>query len=204
MVFRLLLILVASLGLPLAALAQGAPAAVGGPAAPVAAPPASGHDALAFYLVAALAAGSALGCVLATNIVRMAMCLLGTLGAVALLYFLLAATFLGVIQLVVYAGGTLIVIVFGVMLTSRAYWERLAPRRGEVLAGGLICVGLLAGLAAVLLTAAWPAGPAEPPGFSVAAIGRALLTTYLVPFELASVLLLAAMIGAGYLALPRK
>src|SRR5512140_1524698 len=66
-------------------------------------------EAVAFYLLAALAAGSALGCVIATNIVRMAMCLLGTLGGVALLYFLLAANFLGVIQLIVYAGGTLIV-----------------------------------------------------------------------------------------------
>jgi len=75
-------------------------------------------EAIAFYLLALLVAGSAFGCVIARNIVRMALCLLGTLGRVALLYFLLSASFLGVIQLIVYAGGTLVVIVFGVMLTA--------------------------------------------------------------------------------------
>jgi len=170
---------------------------------------ASGWETLAFYLVAALVAGSALGCVIATNIVRMASCLLGTLGGVALLYFLLAANFLGVIQLVVYAGGTLIVIVFGVMLTSRAYGIKLRPKRIEAVAGLVVCAALLAGLVGILATTQWHAAdsPALASGQAsddVAAFGKQLLGPYLVPFELVSVLLLAVMIGAAYLAQPAK
>jgi NADH-quinone oxidoreductase subunit J len=159
-------------------------------------------EAIAFYLLAALAAGSALGCVIATNIVRMAMCLLGTLGAVALLYFLMAANFLGVIQLIVYAGGTLILIVFGIMVTSRAYGEKLKPRRSEALIGALVVLALFAGLVAILWRGPWTTVAPADQSNSVAAIGQALLGTYLVPFELASVLLLAVMIGAAYLAQP--
>jgi len=187
------------------ALAQGD--LVSAPAAQAQAPPAppqrgSTGEALAFYVLAAIAAGSALGCVAATNIVRMAMCLLGTLGAVALLYFLMAANFLGVIQLIVYAGGTLIVIVFGVMLTSRAYGVRLRPRPSEALAGLVVCAALFVGLVTILVRTTWKPAATEPQVYEVAQIGSELLSTYLVPFELASVLLLAVMIGAAYLAQP--
>ena len=156
-------------------------------------------EAIAFYLLALLVAGSAFGCVIARNIVRMALCLLGTLGGVALLYFLLSASFLGVIQLIVYAGGTLVVIVFGVMLTSRAAGVQLRPRRSEALGGALVCLGLLAGLVAILTRTPWPRAQSGPQGYDVAQLGNALLSTYLVPFELVSVLLLAVMIGAAYL-----
>jgi NADH-quinone oxidoreductase subunit J len=180
-------------------------------------------ETIAFYLLAALAAGSAIGCVIASNIVRMAMCLLGTLGAVALLYFLMAANFLGAIQLIVYAGGTLIVIVFGVMLTSRAYGSRLRAKKIEVVAGAILCAALFVGLVTILVLQpemsaarlAGVAGLAESSAsvplsaksisahdYTVAEIGHALMSTYLVPFELASVLLLAVMIGAAYLASP--
>lgn len=161
------------------------------------------YEAIAFYLLAAVVVGCALGCVIATNIVRMAMCLLGTLGGVALLYFLMHASFLGVIQLIVYAGGTLIVIVFGVMLTSRSFGARLRPRPFEAVVAALVCVALLVSLAAIFVDAQWRGGAsAAQDSFSVAAFGDALLSTYLVPFEIASVLLLAVMIGAAYLAQP--
>ena len=161
-------------------------------------------EAIAFYLLAAVVAASALGCVIATNIVRMAMCLLGALGGVALLYFLMAADFLGAIQLIVYAGGTLIVIVFGVMLTSRAYGTKLHIRPLEMIGGAVVAVALFAGLTTILLRTAWPAISPSQPRFAVAQIGRELLSTYLVPFELASVLLLAVMIGAAYLVQPER
>jgi NADH-quinone oxidoreductase subunit J len=158
-------------------------------------------ETIAFYVLAALAAGSALGCALATNIVRMAMCLLGTLGAVALLYFLLAANFLGAVQLIVYAGGTLIVIVFGVMLTSRA-GLRLRAKPFETALAGVVCLGLLAGLVAILTRTKWMAEQPVAASFELGRFGTELLNAYLVPFELVSVLLLAVMIGAAYLAQP--
>lgn len=159
-------------------------------------------EALAFYALALLVGGSALGCVIASSIVRMALCLLGTLGGVALLYFLLAANFLGAIQFIVYAGGTLIVIVFGVMLTTRLYGGKLRPKPLEMGAAAVVCLALFAGLSAILLGTHWGVGEAPGEAQPIAAFGNALLTTYLVPFELASVLLLAVMIGAAYLANP--
>lgn len=159
-------------------------------------------EAVLFYMVAAMVVGCALGCVLASNIVRMAAFLFGTLGAVAILYFLMGATFLGSIQLIVYAGGTLIVIIFGVMLTSQAVAARFVPRRVEVIAGAVVCLALFGGLVVAVLDQEWAV--AEPGLFAVAEFGEALLTTYLVPFELAAVLLLAVMIGSAYLARAEK
>ena len=89
-------------------------------------------SAVLFYALRADgAAASALGVVISRNIVRMAVCLLFTLVGVAGLYFLLNAEFLAAVQLVVYAGGTLILIIFGVMLTSKI---AVQPVRAE--AGG--------------------------------------------------------------------
>lgn len=176
------------------------------PAVADAAAPTSGGtaEAVAFYALAGAAALAALGCVIATNIVRMAVCLLGALAAVALLYFLLMAGFLGVVQLVVYAGGTLIVIVFGVMLTSRTYGAKLHAGPLELAGGILVGLALLTGLIAALLPSfsVPPTGAGQPASFTVAEIGTALLAPYLLPFELASVLLLAVMLGAAFLASP--
>src|SRR3954463_440844 len=89
-------------------------------------------NAALFYLFALMAAASALAVVISRNIVRTAVCLLFTLIGVAGLYFLLAAEFLAAVQLVVYAGGTLILIIFGVMLTSKSAFSRFEPRVGEI------------------------------------------------------------------------
>jgi NADH:ubiquinone oxidoreductase subunit 6 (subunit J) len=163
-------------------------------------------EALAFYIFAGVVLASALCVVLSSNIVRAATCLLGTLGGVAGLYFLLNANLLAAIQLIVYAGGTLILIVFGVMLTSKSPWAVFTPTRGQVIAACGVA-GLLAfGLCTLLLgpgAFAHSAGQltASP---QVRAVGAVLLTDYLVPFEAASVLLLVVMIGAAYLARPEK
>src|SRR5437588_12946226 len=89
-------------------------------------------NAVLFWVFAAMAGSSALGVVVSKNIVRMAVFLLFTLAGVAGLYFLLSAEFLAAVQLVVYAGGTLILIIFGVMLTSKSPFSRFAPTPGEI------------------------------------------------------------------------
>src|SRR4051794_34430267 len=89
-------------------------------------------SAVLFYFFAIMSAASALGVVLSRNIVRTAVCLLFTLVGVAGLYFLLNAEFLAAVQLVVYAGGTLILIIFGVMLTSKSPFSRFEPKTVEV------------------------------------------------------------------------
>src|SRR5437016_11727617 len=92
-------------------------------------------SAVLFYVFALMSAISAIGLVLSRNIVRTAVCLLFTLIGVAGLYFLLSAEFLAAVQLVVYAGGTLILIIFGVMLTSKSPFSRFEGKLGEVVIG---------------------------------------------------------------------
>ena len=163
-------------------------------------------SAILFYVFAGLSAVSALGVVLSRNIVRTAVCLLFTLIGVAGLYFLLESEFLAAVQIVVYAGGTLILIIFGVMLTSKSPFSRFEPKLAEVVIGGTISLILFA----ALVMAIWSANFVPPDWmdtsqrYPVAALGQALLGDYLVPFELASVLLLVVMIGAAYLAKGRR
>src|SRR5437868_8905741 len=107
-------------------------------------------SAVLFYIFAIMAGGSALAVVLTRNIVRTAVALLFTLVGVAGLYFLLNAEFLAAVQLVVYAGGTLILIVFGVMLTSKSPFSRFEPKLAEVMiamsCGLVLLVTLIAGI----------------------------------------------------------
>ncbi|MCK6455506.1 MAG: NADH-quinone oxidoreductase subunit J [Phycisphaerae bacterium] len=159
---------------------------------------------LMFYLFAGVALLSALGIVLCGNIVRSALCLLGTLGGVAGLYFLMFANLLAVIQLIVYAGGTLVLIIFGVMLTSKSPWVRFAARRGEIVASCAVVAALFVSLCKILTDVDWSAGATgSAQVVPVRDIGAVLLQDYLVPFEAASVLLLAVLIGAAYLARPQ-
>lgn len=171
-----------------------------------------------FYLFALLSAGSALGVVVSRNIVRMSVFLLFTLGGVAGLYFMLHAEFLAAVQLVVYAGGTLILIIFGVMLTSKSPFSRLQPSAGEVAVaasvGAVLLVALIVGIFTAVNTV--PAGSASTNGvfadkplptgenYPMARLGQILLGDFLIPFEVVSVLLLVVMIGAAYLAKARR
>jgi NADH-quinone oxidoreductase subunit J len=158
-------------------------------------------EALMFYACAAVVLGSGLAICLSKNIVRMAVYLFGTLASVALMYFLLLANFIGVIQLIVYAGGTLILLIFGVMLTSKSPWAKFDVGRNELIAAGVVCT-LFAGLLLfVVVNAEWPLETdAVVVGSSMTQFGSGLLTDYLVPFEAMSVLLLVVMIGAAYMA----
>ncbi|HVP10237.1 MAG TPA: NADH-quinone oxidoreductase subunit J [Phycisphaerae bacterium] len=161
-------------------------------------------EAFAFYLFGGVALLSAIGILVSRNIVRTAVCLLGTLGGVGCLYFLLNASFLAAIQFIVYVGGTLILIIFGVMLTTKSPWVAFTPTRRQVAAGCVVAVMLAFGLCMLLLQADWPAAQKDLAAPSVKEIGNMLLTDYLVPFEAASVLLLVVMIGAAYLARGEK
>jgi NADH:ubiquinone oxidoreductase subunit 6 (subunit J) len=157
-----------------------------------------------FYIVAAATVFSALGVCVSRTVVRMAIWLFCALGGVAMLYFLLAATFIGAIQLIVYSGGTLILLVFGVMLTSKSPWARLETSWVELGAAAVVCLGLLATLCMVYLRTSWPVVAQTTEGTSVYAIGVALMTKYLVPFEVAGVLLFVVMVGAAQLARQEK
>ena len=163
--------------------------------------PFSGIEPVLFYVLAALTCVSAWALVFSGNIVRMSVYLLLTLGGAAGFYFMLNAEFLAAIQLIVYAGGTLILIIFGVMLTSKNPFLRLKPKTWEIFAGLLVGVAIGVVLILALVNSPLPPGTRKIPATyeQVEVLGAALLTTYLAPFEIAAVLLLIVMIGAAYM-----
>lgn len=163
--------------------------------------------AVLFYLFAAMAGVAAMGLVISRNIVRSAVCLLFTLTGVAGLYFLLGAEFLAAVQLVVYAGGTLILIVFGVMLTSKSPFSRFEPKMGEVIVAIVLASVLLVTLVMAIRSHPFSTVPESAEAverYPMTRLGQALLGDYLLPFEIVSVLLLVVMIGAAYLAKGRR
>lgn len=158
-----------------------------------------------FLIFALTTAAGAIGVVACRNIVRAAVCLLFALAGVAGLYFLLNAEFLAAVQLVVYTGGILILIIFGVMLTSTSPFSRFEPKATEVAIAISIATVLLTALVLVASRTRFQiAATPNPTATSIDTFGQALLGDYIVPFELASVLLLVVMIGAAYLARGRR
>ncbi|KYF50640.1 NADH-quinone oxidoreductase subunit J [Sorangium sp. So ce315] len=154
---------------------------------------------VAFLGLAALTLGSAGLVAFSRNIIHSALALLGTFLGVAGLYVTLSADFLAATQVLVYVGGTLILILFAVMLTSRIQEMKISnPRGGLAVAFALVTAVLLV-LGRVATRTDWPA-EARPAMPSTAKLGHAFLGEYLLPFELGSIVLLAAMIGAVVLA----
>jgi NADH-quinone oxidoreductase subunit J len=158
---------------------------------------------LAFYAFAALTVGSALFAATAKRIVHAAFSLMATFFGVAGIYAILGSDFLAVTQVLVYVGGILVLIVFGVLLTDRVpdEYKVVKPRNWlpAVIASGLVFVAL----AGAAMSAKWPnlvKGQLPEATTTVETIGRSLLTDYLIPFEFASILLLVVLVGAARLA----
>ncbi len=160
-------------------------------------------EAVAFYILAALILGFGVLVVTAKSAVHSVLFLVADFLCVAALYVTLQAEFLAVIQVMVYAGGIVVLYLFVVMLVNlkRPPEAQRDPRRLGRL-GVVLALAVMVELAAIL-GVGWsrPAGVggALDPD-NVRQVGRALYTDYLIPFELASVLLLVAMIGAIILA----
>ena len=134
---------------------------------------------------------------LSSNIVHAAFSLLVTLFGVAGLYVLLGADFIGIVQVIVYIGGILILIIFGVMMTQRAKLLPLSVHLPGRLFGGLLSIIILVALILAAKRSLWPAATSlANPEPTSAVIGGLLLGKYLGAFEVASVLLLVALVGA--------
>ncbi len=159
-----------------------------------------------FYCFAVVVVASAAIVVFTRNIVYAAFSLLFTFFGVAGIYVLLAADFIAVTQLLVYVGGILVLILFGVMLTTRIVSVDIRSGAMQTLPATLMAGVLLGVLTYVFWSTEWngTSQPAAPPLSTAPAIGRALITTYLLPFELASVVLLVAMMGAALIARREK
>ena len=158
---------------------------------------------LLFGGIGGLAALAALGVVLFDNAMRSALCLVLNFFLLAVLYFTLGAEMLGITQIVVYTGAIMVLFLFVIMLLNlgapQMLKEKLDPKKPvAALLGGvlILLVGaqILPGLASVSRPSA-PDGAGGPQ-----AIGRALFTDYVVPFEAVSILLLVGIVGSILLA----
>lgn len=150
-----------------------------------------------FYAFAAFTVISAAGVAFSRNIVYSAFALMGTLFGAAALYVFLAADFVAMAQLLIYIGGILVLVLFAVMLTHRIADVNVSNRS----VGRLPALAMVGGVVAVMIYAirgtAWHMTdtlPDEPS--STYAIGHGLLGPYVLPFELASFVLVAVLIGA--------
>jgi len=158
---------------------------------------------VAFLIVAACAVASAVGLVVRANPLHGALFLVANLFCVAVLYLMLRAEFLALAQVIVYAGAIMVLFIFAIML--------LVPGRAETGPDPLgrarrlaVPVAALLGLIVVPLVARTGGPAVAPPPGGAGAIGRRLFTDYLFPFEVTSVLLLAALVGALTLAKRRS
>ncbi|MCZ7617089.1 MAG: NADH-quinone oxidoreductase subunit J [Myxococcota bacterium] len=155
-----------------------------------------------FYFAAALAVVSALGMVLNfRNTVAAAMSLVVTMIGLAIVYVVLEAHLVAALQIMVYAGAIVVVFLFVVMLLNLRS-DTFHPARQRLLkaAGALLALGLTAAFLSLMPTAL-PTVQELPEGFGgYRAVGLALFTRFLLAFEVSSLLLLAAMVGAVVLA----
>ncbi len=157
---------------------------------------------ICFLILSAVIVSGSLAVVLLENIVYSAFLLGGVFMAVAGLYLLLNASFVAAAQILVYVGAVNVLILFAIMLVNKK--EQLKPIEGlrtrKLISGG-VCGGLLILLLRVSIITEWNLpGPVSIGEEATERIGEHLFTDYLLPFELASILLLMAMIGAIVLA----
>ena len=161
--------------------------------------------AVAFVIIAGIAVGSALGLVFKRNAIHAALFLVVNLGAVAVLYLTLGAQFLAVAQIAVYAGAIMVLFLFAIFVLIPGKEETGPDPRRSYRILALPVGGALLALLTIVLAAA-PRGPAPPAAApdGVESIARLLFTDYLFPFEVTSVLLLAAMVGVLLLSRRRE
>ena len=164
-------------------------------------------ESVLFYALAAFILGFGVLVVTARNTVHCVLFLVANFLCVAMVYVMLGAEFLAIIQILVYAGGIVVLYLFVVMLVNlRRPADAPVDTRRQSIVGFALAGAMLAEISAILVyTAARPAAavaaaPAVPAAGNTETIGMLLYTDYLVPFELASMLLLVAMVGAILLA----
>ncbi len=160
---------------------------------------------ISFWGITALVLVSACFAAFSRRIVYAAFALFFTLVGMAGYYVLLGSGFLAVTQIIIYVGGILVLLMFGILLTSAPIVREPIESR-YLYAAALVCgVVLFAVLATAVLNTPWQVTPsaAEPPS-EVRALGRQMLTTYLVPLETAGITLLFCLVGAAYLVRRRE
>ena len=166
-------------------------------------------EAVVFLVIAIITLGSALMVVLVRNLIHMAMWLIVTLLGVAIIFAILSAGFLAVTQVVIYIGAIAILLIFAIMLTRKVANENESQYNGNWRWALFAAIIFFAGLLGILTS--WTGISAVAPAIDsranpVVDLGKALVDPngFLLPFEVVSVLLLAALVGAIYIAWDRR
>jgi NADH:ubiquinone oxidoreductase subunit 6 (subunit J) len=156
-------------------------------------------EAIAFWLVAAALVAASLAVVLTPNLFHAVLYLAAALVATGVVFLLLGSPFLFAVQLLLYAGGVVTIMVFAIMLTERLVGERLAQTNRWVLHGAIVAAAVFVGVLGFLLRAPRSGpGPAGPEW--IAELAQALTGPFALPFELLGILLVAVLLGAIYFA----
>ncbi|MBN1337431.1 MAG: NADH-quinone oxidoreductase subunit J [Deltaproteobacteria bacterium] len=155
-----------------------------------------------FVVVAAVLLAASISVVAGRELVRSVLWLAVALASTAVLFVLLHAEFIAAVQILLYTGGIITLMLFGVMLTARITGVRIAVGSAGRVRGGLVAVGVFATLAWGILASQGTIVAHEPldPESTTRLLGAAFLTDYLLPMEVLSLLLLAVMVGAIVLA----
>lgn len=155
---------------------------------------------LGFWVVAVVLVASSLAVVLTRNLFHAVLYLAAALVATGGVFLLLEAPFLFGVQLLLYAGGVVTIVVFAIMLTERLVGQTIAQSSRHLVNGAILAAAVFMAVAGFL--ARQPGAGARPawPADTTAAIGRVLVTAFAVPFELLGALLVVALLGALYFA----
>lgn len=153
-----------------------------------------------FLILAAVSLVGGFLAVSARNLVRAALGLILSFFGVAGIYFVLEAEFVAIVQVLVYVGAISVLILFSIMLTRGLMKDTSSPQNSQWLAAAFISLIVFVALAAVALTTNWPVAQTALKGDLIAKLGTQLVTTYVLPFEAVSLLLLGALIGAFVIA----
>ena len=153
-------------------------------------------ETLAFVVLAALLIGSALAVVFLGKIVHAALSLVASFAAVAGLYILLNAEFLAAVQVLIYAGAVIVLLLFAIMLTQGSQTPQSNPGNRQSGFAALVALVLMGVMGWVFFQTPWQVANNPAPTNVTETLGKLLFTDYALAFELASVVLLVAMIGA--------
>lgn len=150
-----------------------------------------------FFVFIFMAIAGVIGILLTRNVFKGALFLLVCLLSIAALYVLLSAEFVAITQILIYAGGIVVVLIFGIMLTSRISGKPLRVTNGNIFSGALVSIALLAVLINLIADNPGSSTPKGAPPSSFEQVGINFMTSHALPFEVAGILLLVALIGAA-------
>lgn len=155
--------------------------------------------ALAFKVFGVAAVVLAVMAVTLKNVFHCALSLAAMFFALSGVFIFLDADFLAVVQILIYVGAIVILMIFAIVLTERITSEAIKQTNQLLIPGFILCAALLVGFVYVIRGAGWPAEVPLVQKETIKVIGRQLLSTHVEAFEVASVLLLAALVGAVFL-----